>query len=387
MSAPRVRAHYDELNQIAQRFGQEAQATNALLQNLRREMQTLENGDWVGPGARAFYGEMNGAVLPAVQRLAKALDAARDTTLQIRAVIQEAEAEAARVFRDTNGNTGGIDTPRASPGTTPGDEPDILFKQIVDNLDDLIDYVASPIAVGMILTNMRLGGTYAGQVVFPGSHLVKELASVSRHLTHIKAGNLASHIGRSAVKVSGIDKVMAFAQGVAGIADTWTKNWDEYQALDGSRAASAMAYDAGAALLPAAGELAGTVGGRAVGAASGAQLGFWIGAGVGSVIPVVGTAAGAAVGTTAGALVGGLAGGLAGDWLGNKAGDWAKGQLANPHVRQNSINWIDANIAQPVVDTVRGSVDRLWNAANSLTESVRSLVNSPPGNLAPAPAF
>jgi uncharacterized protein YukE len=71
-----------------------------MLQALRREMQTLENGDWVGPGARAFYGEMNSAVLPAVQRLAKALDAARDTTLQIRAVIQEAEAEAARVLRE-----------------------------------------------------------------------------------------------------------------------------------------------------------------------------------------------------------------------------------------------------------------------------------------------
>jgi len=108
MSAPRVRAHYDELNQIAQRFGQEAQAIQAMLQALCCEMQPLENGDWVGPGARAFYSEMNGAVLPAVQRLAKALDAAHDTALQIRAVFQQAEADAARVLRGDEASNGSV---------------------------------------------------------------------------------------------------------------------------------------------------------------------------------------------------------------------------------------------------------------------------------------
>lgn len=65
MPAPRIRAHYDELNQIGQGFGREAQAIQAMLQMLRREMQALENGDWIGPGVRAFYAEMNGVVLPA----------------------------------------------------------------------------------------------------------------------------------------------------------------------------------------------------------------------------------------------------------------------------------------------------------------------------------
>ncbi len=44
MSAPGVRAYYDEPNQISRSFGQEAQAIQTMIQALRRKRPTLENG-------------------------------------------------------------------------------------------------------------------------------------------------------------------------------------------------------------------------------------------------------------------------------------------------------------------------------------------------------
>jgi len=64
VSAPRVRADYQQLSRIAAAFERHAGDTQRLLANLTRQVQVLENGDGVGRGARAFYREMNSEVLP-----------------------------------------------------------------------------------------------------------------------------------------------------------------------------------------------------------------------------------------------------------------------------------------------------------------------------------
>jgi WXG100 family type VII secretion target len=88
------RADYEPLAQIATRFGLEAQQTAATTQNLQKAMQSLQQGDWLGAGAQAFFAEMNSAVLPSLARLVTALQSAQRTTLAIRSEFQVAEAEA-----------------------------------------------------------------------------------------------------------------------------------------------------------------------------------------------------------------------------------------------------------------------------------------------------
>jgi hypothetical protein len=70
----------------------------------------MQAGDWIGEGATKFYGEMNSSVLPTLNRLVNALEAANRTTAQIQQLMKTAEEEAARVLRaDATG-----------AGTTPG---------------------------------------------------------------------------------------------------------------------------------------------------------------------------------------------------------------------------------------------------------------------------
>lgn len=104
--AVRIRADHDQLKQISQNFERQANNTRQTLQNLKQNMETLQNGDWIGKGATAFYQEMGSSVLPAIQRLASSLEQAGRVTQQISQVMQQAESEAANLFQG-DGSAGG----------------------------------------------------------------------------------------------------------------------------------------------------------------------------------------------------------------------------------------------------------------------------------------
>ena len=99
MASPAVRADYDQLQLVANRFNGQAQAMQRTLQQLQRELDVLQGGDWVGTGATTFYQEMGGQVMPTLKRLTTALQSAQQTTLQINQIMAQAEAEAARWLR------------------------------------------------------------------------------------------------------------------------------------------------------------------------------------------------------------------------------------------------------------------------------------------------
>lgn len=107
MPASRIRANYDELASVSRSFQAESDATQRTLQELRSRMQTLESGDWVGRGARAFYAEMNDSVLPSLTRLQKALAQAATVTTRIERRVRQAEADAARVLDGRGVASGG----------------------------------------------------------------------------------------------------------------------------------------------------------------------------------------------------------------------------------------------------------------------------------------
>jgi WXG100 family type VII secretion target len=95
----RIRWDYDQLNSIAQHFAQQAESARGTLNALKQQMEVLEGGDWIGVGANAFYNEMHSAILPALDRLARALDEAARTTEQIRNLGKETEDAVAQILR------------------------------------------------------------------------------------------------------------------------------------------------------------------------------------------------------------------------------------------------------------------------------------------------
>ena len=103
MSARTVRADYEALTQVGQQFSRQTDATRRTLQQLKRNMDVLQRGDWQGQGADKFYEEMNSAVLPSMQRLVNALDSAGHRTQDISRIMKEAEDEAANVLRGLGG--------------------------------------------------------------------------------------------------------------------------------------------------------------------------------------------------------------------------------------------------------------------------------------------
>jgi WXG100 family type VII secretion target len=99
MPAPKTRGDYDQLAQISNRFAREYEMAQRALNAVQQQVNTLQGGDWVGEGARAFYAEMNSAVLPSLKRLAKALQSAQQVTQQIGREVKAAEDEASRILR------------------------------------------------------------------------------------------------------------------------------------------------------------------------------------------------------------------------------------------------------------------------------------------------
>ena len=116
MPAPKVRADFDLLNNIATRFSGESDNITQMQSSITQAMSALEGGDWVGPGATAFYAEMRELVLPAVQRLIAALGEAGTTATKIGRTVKQAETDAARQLR----STGGSGAPKGHGQSSPG---------------------------------------------------------------------------------------------------------------------------------------------------------------------------------------------------------------------------------------------------------------------------
>jgi WXG100 family type VII secretion target len=94
-----IRADYDQLEQIANRFVNQSQAVQQMLQRVRGAMDPLQGGGWIGRGSDAFFSEMESEVLPASLRLQQALEEANQVTRQIVQNVKQAEEEASSPFR------------------------------------------------------------------------------------------------------------------------------------------------------------------------------------------------------------------------------------------------------------------------------------------------
>ena len=96
-----TRGDYDELKTIQSRWQQEAEAINQMNANLKSCIETLQGGDWIGEGAKAFFAEMSSQVMPSLTRLNKALASADKNTGSLAKEIKAAEDETSGML---NGN-------------------------------------------------------------------------------------------------------------------------------------------------------------------------------------------------------------------------------------------------------------------------------------------
>jgi len=96
-----TRGNYDELKSIQSKWQQEAEAIHQMNANLASCIQTLEGGDWIGQGAKAFLAEMSSSVMPSLKRLNKALASASKNTGSIAREIKAAEDATSGIL---NGN-------------------------------------------------------------------------------------------------------------------------------------------------------------------------------------------------------------------------------------------------------------------------------------------
>ncbi len=168
MSSPVIQADYDQLDAIAARFGQRAETTTTLHGHVLRSYQALEDGGWIGRGFSAFSTEMQGEIFPALERLTHALDEARAVTLQVSAIIREAEEEAASLFQggpqgDLLGgggtpDNGTVDNGRAGDGR--GNPWGMLIGGAIGGV------IAGPVGtiIGGAIGNMGVGSVVAGVV-------------------------------------------------------------------------------------------------------------------------------------------------------------------------------------------------------------------------------
>lgn len=103
MSSNIIQADFDQLNQVMQRFGVQAEATGQLIALIQNQMVPLQNGGWQGRGADAFFAEMAEDFLPGMYRLQSALEQASQVTQQIDNTLRGAEEEAAGTFERGGG--------------------------------------------------------------------------------------------------------------------------------------------------------------------------------------------------------------------------------------------------------------------------------------------
>jgi len=94
----RIRAHYNDLQQASQAFNNEGQAINSMYNQLKGRTEDLHGRGWRGLGSDAYFKEMEGVVLPAIQRLEKALHSMADTIKKVHDIFHNSENDVNQLF-------------------------------------------------------------------------------------------------------------------------------------------------------------------------------------------------------------------------------------------------------------------------------------------------
>jgi WXG100 family type VII secretion target len=98
MPADTVQVDHDAMASISQRFGDQSDQVRAQYDKIMHQLDVLKNGAWIGPNADKYAEIMEGTLLPAIQRLFKALDQAGNTTKEVAKMMRDADEETKSLF-------------------------------------------------------------------------------------------------------------------------------------------------------------------------------------------------------------------------------------------------------------------------------------------------
>jgi len=117
-----IQVNYEVLERIKQDFTRQAEESERMLQKIKSSSERLVGRQWEGEAARKFFHEMEDDVLPAFDRLSKALFGCQDVTAELAKEFRQAEEEAAALFKQDGGagTTGAVGTSGASANTSGG---------------------------------------------------------------------------------------------------------------------------------------------------------------------------------------------------------------------------------------------------------------------------
>ena len=97
--ADRTELNGEQLQVIAKRFQSEADELNNLLSQTRNKVDGLHGSGWIGRAADQFNNEMQSLLLPAVQRLVAALQAASNQVNAIVKIYDDAQSQSQGFFK------------------------------------------------------------------------------------------------------------------------------------------------------------------------------------------------------------------------------------------------------------------------------------------------
>ncbi len=362
MSSPVIQADYEQLDAIAARFSQRAEAVTTLHGHVLRSYQALEDGGWIGRGFSAFSTEMQGEIFPALERLSHALDEARAVTLQVSTIIRTAEEEAASLFQcgphadvPSGGgppDNGTVDNGRAGDGR--GNPWGMLIGGAIGG------FIAGPVGtiIGGAIGNMGVGSVVAGidaarnffttdNVIGLGEAFVKQIAETFDDRDGIP------------LKFSESFKILGYVTMAIDIANIGSAIQN---AQDKGREATVQGFGFASKM----------IGGK-IGLWAGVTAGGWVsgaiaGSVAGSVVPGLGTVAGFIVG---GLVAFGVSKGFeeAGKWIGNEIYDiYEKKYTAGEYFDYR---------AESIKKGVNGFIDDFNNKVDSIKGFVTGVLGVP----------
>lgn len=206
MPAQNIRGDYDQLGKIASVLGTQADGAKRIVQQVKSQVATLQGGDWVGEGAKAFYREMDQEVLATLARYAQALDSAKQVTLQISRVLKEAEDAAARLLSGdgavASAGAGALAGTAAGAGTaaaTAGDLAPLTAAQLREVMPGLSEERAAELAplVNNAMNEFNINtperrSMFLAQI----GHESGDLRRLTENLNYSEEGLLATWPGR-----------------------------------------------------------------------------------------------------------------------------------------------------------------------------------------------
>lgn len=100
MATIEIRINYDDVEKGSKQFNQQQSSISQVNRRLKSAKDALHGGKgWIGQAATDFFREFDGEVMPAMNRLERAMGTGARVTKQVNKIMQEAENQWKVIFK------------------------------------------------------------------------------------------------------------------------------------------------------------------------------------------------------------------------------------------------------------------------------------------------